>query len=125
MTDKKSETAQLEVLMAKILRFGILLSVFLMLLGLGLYLIQNKTFEEIKSLTTFHVMDYVLGHSLFDGVTLMLFGVFVLILTPIFRVISTFLAFIHQKDRLYIGFTGLVIVIIILSIIMGFWVEPK
>ncbi len=43
-------------------------------------------------------VTYVKSHSIFDAVTFMLLGAFMLILTPIFRVISTFIIFVKTKD---------------------------
>ena len=121
----KAEKEQMELILGKLLRLGILLSLVFMLLGLGLFLLQPQPEVNLENLSSFKPLAYVGSHSLFDGVTVMLVGVFLLILTPIFRVISTLIIFAKEKDLLYLRFTSLVLVIIIVSIILGFIVEPK
>lgn len=121
----KAEQEQMELILGKLLRLGILLSLVFMLLGLGLFLLQAQPEVNLENLSSFKPFAYVGSHSLLDGVTVMLMGVFLLILTPIFRVISTLIIFAKEKDLLYLRFTSLVLVIIIVSIILGFIVEPK
>ncbi|EGV08291.1 hypothetical protein HMPREF1042_1482 [Streptococcus constellatus subsp. pharyngis SK1060 = CCUG 46377] len=55
----------------------------------------------------------------------MLLGSFMLILTPIFRVISTFIIFLKTKDKMYMIFTAIVMIIILVSIVLGFIIKPK
>ena len=96
-----------------------------MFIGLVLYLFSGQQVISLKNLEQFNPVAYVKSHSIFDAVTFMLLGAFMLILTPIFRVISTFIIFVKTKDKMYTIFTAIVMVIILVSIILGFIVEPK
>jgi len=126
MTDKmREEKEQLDLVMGKILRIGILLSLLFMFLGLIFYFFSGQQVISLGNLEQFNPVDYVKSHSIFDAVTFMLLGSFMLILTPIFRVISTFIIFVKTKDKMYTIFTAIVMVIILVSIILGFIVEPK
>ncbi|RGN68362.1 DUF1634 domain-containing protein [Streptococcus anginosus] len=126
MTDKmREEKEQLDLVMGKILRIGIFLSILFMFIGLVLYLFSGQQVISLKNLEQFNPVAYVKSHSIFDAVTFMLLGAFMLILTPIFRVISTFIIFVKTKDKMYTIFTAIVMVIILVSIILGFIVEPK
>lgn len=126
MTDKmQKEKEELDLVMGKILRIGIFLSILFMFIGLVLYLFSGQQVISLKNLEQFNPVAYVKNHSIFDAVTFMLLGAFMLILTPIFRVISTFIIFVKTKDKMYTIFTAIVMVIILVSIILGFIVEPK
>ena len=126
MTDKmREEKEQLDLVMGKILRIGILLSLLFMFLGLIFYFFSGQQVISLGNLAQFNPVDYVKSHSIFDAVTFMLLGSFMLILTPIFRVISTFIIFFKTKDKMYMMFTAIVMIIILVSIILGFIIEPK
>lgn len=121
----RSEKEEMEAVLAQILRWGILLSLLLLLLGLVLHLLQGGQGLDLSQLDSFSLLAHLTSHPIWNGVTVMVFGLALLILTPIFRVVATFLIFVKEKDRLYIRFTSLVMVIIVISIILGFIVEPK
>ncbi|AGU78205.1 kdo(2)-lipid A phosphoethanolamine 7''-transferase [Streptococcus intermedius] len=126
MTDKmREEKEQLDLVMGKILRVGILLSLIFMFLGLIFYFFSGQQVISLGNLEQFNPVGYVKSHSIFDAVTFMLLGSFMLILTPIFRVISTFIIFFKTKDKMYMMFTAIVMIIILVSIILGFIIEPK
>ncbi|PRT62778.1 DUF1634 domain-containing protein [Streptococcus anginosus] len=126
MTDKmREEKEQLDLVMGKILRIGIFLSILFMFIGLVLYLFSGQQVISLKNLEQFNPVAYVKSHSIFDAVTFMLLGSFMLILTPIFRVISTFIIFFKTKDKMYMIFTAIVMIIILVSIVLGFIIEPK
>ena len=126
MTDKmQKEKEELDLVMGKILRAGIFLSILFMFIGFVLYLFSGQQVISLKNLEQFNPVTYVKSHSIFDAVTFMLLGAFMLILTPIFRVISTFIIFVKTKDKMYTIFTAVVMVIILVSIILGFIIEPK
>ena len=126
MTDKmQKEKEELDLVMGKILRAGIFLSILFMFIGWFLYLFSGQQVVSLKNLEQFNPVAYVKSHSIFDAVTFMLLGAFMLILTPIFRVISTFIIFVKTKDKMYTIFTAVVMVIILVSIILGFIIEPK
>ena len=127
MMDKilEQEKSQLDLVMGKILRTGIILSFLLMLGGLLIFLFSSRSAFQLKDLASFNPLSYLREAGLLDGISLMLAGLFILILTPIFRVLSTFVIFWKNKDQLYLRFTFLVLVIILISILLAFIVEPK
>ena len=119
------EKAEMEAVLGRILRAGIILSILLLGAGILLYLVQGGQAIGFADLENFHLMAWLTSHAPWDGVTLMIAGLALLILTPIFRVLATFLIFLKERDRLYIAFTAVVMVIILISILMAFIVEPK
>jgi uncharacterized membrane protein len=108
------------------LRFGVLFSSFIVLVGGILYLIQSGNMllphyqlfiGEKAGLTT--------GREIWHGVTgmeakgIIQFGVMVLIATPILRILFSLIGFILEKDRLYIGITMVVLSVMMISIFGG------
>ena len=49
----------------------------------------------------------------------MMLGIFLLILTPVLRVVISIYAFAKEKDHLYVWITSIVLVILIISFIIG------
>ena len=121
----QKEKEEMEAVIGNLLRWGIILSLVLLAAGLLLYLLQGGHAISLHQLEDFRLVEYITHHSIFDGLTLMIFGVALLILTPIFRVFATFLIFQKEGDRLYVRFTAIVMVIIGISILFSFIVEPK
>jgi uncharacterized membrane protein len=108
------------------LRFGVLFSSCIVLVGGILYLMQSGNMllphyqlfiGEKAGLTT--------GSEIWHGVTdmqakgIIQFGVMVLIATPILRILFSLIGFILEKDRLYIGITMIVLSVMMISIFGG------
>ncbi len=49
----------------------------------------------------------------------MMFGLFCLILTPVLRVVVSLFTFLKEKDYLYVGITGIVLIILVISFLIG------
>lgn len=49
----------------------------------------------------------------------MMAGIYLLILTPVLRVVISIYAFYQEKDMLYVKITSLVLLILIISVIVG------
>ncbi|WP_184544805.1 DUF1634 domain-containing protein [Mucilaginibacter sp. FT3.2] len=108
------------------LRYGVLLSSFIVLVGGIVYLIQSGSMPlphyqlfigEKGGLNT--------GSAIWHGATAMQakgiiqLGVMVLIATPILRIMFSLIGFILEKDRLYIGITLIVLSVMMFSIFGG------
>lgn len=50
---------------------------------------------------------------------IMMFGLFCLILTPVLRVVVSLFTFLKEKDYLYVGITGIVLIILVISFFIG------
>lgn len=105
---------------AYILRLGVVISVVVMLFGLGLALFHGHLTKE-QILTHTVSTDWPkLGQSLrrFDGFAFMDLGVLLLVLTPILRVATAMLLFaVEEHDRLYTVVTFLVLVMTVSSLL--------
>lgn len=114
----KQEMEQIENTIGKILRYGVLLSSLVMIIGLILYIIMGATgYSE-----TFHYRSI---NELFNGIislkpyAIMMLGLLMLILTPVLRVVVSIYSFYKEHDYLYVYITALVLIILIISFIIG------
>lgn len=114
--DEKLET--MEIMISNALRIGVVASAIIIALGLLAFIITGhsgyagSTFPRspiiiLKGLI--HLKPYAI----------MLFGLLVLILTPVFRVGVSIITFLQEKDYLYTAITATVFVILIISFLLG------
>jgi uncharacterized membrane protein len=115
----------IEVAMGNLLRWGVILSSIVVLIGGIIYLIHlGGTSPDYK---TFHglLQPYHSLPEIFDGVkklkgeAIVQLGVLLLIATPVARIIFSIIGFIREKDFLYIFIALIVLGIIITSMALG------
>lgn len=117
---------QTEMVIGDLLRVGVFASAFVVLIGGMLYLFQfgalpphHQIFKgepkDLRSLPGI-VREAFSGNS--RGI--IQFGLLLLIATPVVRVIFSVYAFAHERDRLYVGMTLLVLAILSYSLIIGY-----
>ena len=116
---------QVEILIGQVLRAGVLLSCFVALVGLGIYL-----FHHAAATPNYHVFHsvyaplrsvyQVVPHA-FQGhpMAIIQLGVLLLIATPVARVAFLVGAFALEGDRMYVVVSGLVLVILLGSILFA------
>ncbi len=110
-----------EKIVGKLLRFGVITASLVVLLGGILFLAQNgmqvrpdyHIFKgEANEFITFD--GIFMGLFTFKPMAIIQFGVLLLIITPIMRIVFSLFAFILERDKLYV-----VITLIVLAIILG------
>lgn len=119
----KCSDRDLEKAMGNLLRYGVLLSAFIVVIGGAVYLyrhgIEEPSFRsfsgEPKQFTNLEMIFRSAGKG--SGRAIIQIGVLVLIATPIARIIFSIIGFIKEKDVLYIGITLFVLGVIIASLI--------
>lgn len=117
MTDKEKMLA-IELRIGKILRFGTLFATLVMIIGLLLFLISGHSgYTGTAYPHNFGTIIAGLGH--FKAFAWLMTGLFLLILTPVLRVLASIFAFIKEKDRMYVIITLIVLVILIIAILLG------
>ncbi|WP_439443596.1 DUF1634 domain-containing protein [Listeria aquatica] len=121
MNTKKSkdeEMYQVEAVVGGLLRIGVIVSAAIIILGLILYIATGSS----GYLGTTYPTTLA---SIFSGLVklkpfaVIMFGLFCLILTPVFRVVVSLFTFLKEKDYLYVGITGIVLVILVISFLIG------
>jgi len=127
---------QIDQVVGLLLRVGVLLAAAVVLLGAVLYLAQEGTRRirtrwasaegpDVRDLSHFkedrwpgleHVRTIAGGAARFEGRYVIQLGILLLVATPVARVALCVLAFLAQRDRLYIGVTLFVLAVLIASL---------
>jgi uncharacterized membrane protein len=105
----------LNMIVHRVLVIGLIASVTLLLVGLGLdFFLHREIPTIIPSPTEALRRALVLRPSGFLAL-----GVIVLVATPIVRVVGSLLVFLYERDWRYVVVTGVVLIITIISIRIG------
>jgi uncharacterized membrane protein len=115
---------QLSALIAAVLRYGVLTSALLVLIGYlamvrhGLPTRHFARFTGVPTPGRYGILDVLLHlqnrHSAQDVITL---GLLVLIATPVVRVGMSWVVFLYERDKLYAVLTALVFAILMFSLL--------
>ena len=113
MSEKKATTREemmaVELVIGKIMRIGVFLAATV-IKGTSGY--PGNSFPTTLS-------GVVSGMSALKPYAWMMGGIYLLILTPVLRVVISIYAFIKEKDYLYVKITSLVLLILIVSFFLG------
>ena len=107
------------------LQLGVLLAAFVVLTGAVVALVQHggaaadyRTFqpgpESLRSVTG--ILRAALA---LDGRAIVQLGLLLLIATPVARVVLTLVAFVHQRDRMFVVVTGIVLGLLVYGLMFG------
>lgn len=121
-----------ELYIGKLLRYGVILSCIITVSGGIVYLFQNHGGSMQHYMASdipneaFGVAHYlreiytIIPRLLaFDGAAIIQLGVCVLIATPVIRVAFSAIAFLIEKDYMYVFITLIVLAIIIANMLLG------
>jgi len=118
----KIQDRDIENIMGNLLRYGVLASLFVVLIGAAFYLLQHgsetpnykKFLGEPKRLSELKQVWY----SAFQGRgrSIIQLGLFILIATPIARIFFSIIGYILERDYLYIIITVIVLGVILFSL---------
>jgi uncharacterized membrane protein len=128
------ETLRIELFIARLLRWGVVLSFVIVAIGIGAVIVTGQTgyhqisLEDTNSIVRYHAGKPDFPNSLgdvFDGVlalrpyAIITLGVLVLIAIPVMRVAVSVIAFALERDRLYVLITAFVFAMLLLSFAIG------
>jgi uncharacterized membrane protein len=116
---------QVEQMIGRMLQFGVLAAAIVTIFGGILLLIQHGS--VVPDYRTFvGGPDYVTslggiarGVAAFRSESIVQLGLVLLVATPVARVAFTLVAFILQRDRIYIILTTVVLVVLLFGLIFG------
>ncbi|HLZ10897.1 MAG TPA: DUF1634 domain-containing protein [Chloroflexota bacterium] len=117
-----TRAARLELIVSYVLRLGVALSLTITLLGLVLLFVVDPSNAVVRQTGPFvpHnpaavLTDLLLGRpkALIDA------GLILLILTPVFRVAVTVVAFVLERDIVYTAVTLFVLAVLVTSFFLG------
>ncbi|ACL76001.1 DUF1634 domain-containing protein [Ruminiclostridium cellulolyticum] len=114
----KSKIESSEIFISKILRIGVIASAIVIAAGLILLFITGKSGYPGSSFPT-SLGDILTGLVVLKPYAIILTGLLILIITPVFRVGVSIFTFLKEKDYMYVIITTVVFVILIISFLLG------
>ncbi|WP_209562427.1 DUF1634 domain-containing protein [Flavobacterium sp. 1355] len=127
MTHEKFGEKDFQKIVGNLLRYGVWISLSVAFIGGIVYLLHHG--NDIENYSVFKENDrniFEVIAAVYNGVikgggeSIIFFGIVLLFLTPVFRVLLSLFSFLLEKDYLYVVITTIVIGIIIMSISFGF-----
>ncbi len=127
MQHEKFGEKDFQTIVGNLLRYGVWISLSVAFIGGIVYLMHHGT--DIEDYSVFQendrnifevIADVYRGLIQGNGEFLIFFGIILLFLTPVFRVLLSLFSFLLERDYLYVVITLIVILIIITSISFGF-----
>lgn len=99
------------------MRIGVIVSAAVMIFGFVLLLVTYQ--DNFAGFTDPSITEALRGLITLNPYSYMLLGIFLLILTPVLRVVTCFIIFAKEKDKTYTVITLLVLLILVISFIVG------
>ncbi|MDR1743387.1 MAG: DUF1634 domain-containing protein [Dysgonamonadaceae bacterium] len=121
----------IDLVIGKLLRVGVIVSCSITLFGGIVYLFQHQGpvtgYGAVEKAGDFRgAPEYLRGIgsilsriAQFDGAAIAQFGIIILIFTPVLRVVFSLFSFVLEKDRLYTAITLIVLAIIFANLFFG------
>jgi uncharacterized membrane protein len=120
---------QVELLISHVLRFGVGISLLVVVIGIGLNFSRHHEYfssrQEMHRLSgdqaVFpHTLSAVFrGAARGDGESIIMVGLVLLIATPVLRVAISIFAFAFQHDRIFVVITSIVLILLLVSFFLG------
>ncbi|APU72481.1 membrane protein [Companilactobacillus crustorum] len=126
MQSTHDETRKVELVIGKILRVGVITSAIVILIGMALYFMNGAGYPTIvkngQSMIDFpkRFSDIFAGIIAGKSYAVIMLGVFLLILTPVLRVVVSIYAFYKEHDNLYVIITTIVLIILMIAMFLGY-----
>ena len=115
---KKNDIEIMEIKISNLLRVGVIISAVFILVGLIMFLITGNSGYSGSSFP--HSIGMIFnGLIALNSYGIILTGLLLLILTPVFRVGISIIIFFQEKDYLYMVITSIVLIILIISFLLG------
>ena len=125
--EEKFGEKDFQTIIGNLLRYGVWISLSVAFIGGIVYLMNHGSQIEDYSVfkendrNIFEVIAAVYHGAISgDGASLIFTGIILLFLTPVLRVLLSLFSFLLEKDYLYVFITLIVVVIIGMSIFLGF-----
>lgn len=138
MTSPETETAQeqaelrlrrVELAISLLLRSGVVICLALVIFGTILTFLHHPSYVhsgfELQRLASpraafpHTLREVVAGLVAWRGQAFVTTGLILLIATPIMRVAISILAFVYQRDRIFVVLTTIVLAVLLLSFVLG------
>lgn len=105
------------ITISNILKAGVYFSSFLILVGIILTFVSDTNGNLTIERYTFQEM--ITGLFKFDNYSYLMFGIFVLILTPVLRILGLLVIYFKEKDYKFVRICIIVLLILCISLTLG------
>ena len=105
------------ITISNILKAGVYFSSFLILVGIILTFISDT--GRNLSIERYTFQEMITGLFKFDHYSYMMFGIFVLILTPVLRILGLLVVYLKEKDYKFVRICIIVLLILCISLVLG------
>jgi uncharacterized membrane protein len=120
--EQEIQDRKIELILGNLLRVGVITSASVVMLGAIIFIYKHGS--EIPHYFRFYEQDFNLlsVKQMFEGVlslhgfSIMQLGIFLLVATPVLRVIFSVVAFIYERDLMYVIFTIIVLSVLLYSL---------
>lgn len=103
---------------ALVLKIGINCSMTIIIVGLILFFLTGQSGYSLNTYPQ-SITEIMSGVSALKPFAIITLGLFVLILTPVVRIVTAMIGFIIEKDYLYVTITISVLIILMMSFMIG------
>lgn len=121
--NKEFTEKELQSLIGNLLRWGVFISMAIVIAGVVLFLIQqgrsHMDFSVFDNSKAFDLKLFFAALSSFESEAIITLGIVLLILTPVLRIVFSIIGFALEKDNMYVLISSIVLLIIIASIFIG------
>jgi uncharacterized membrane protein len=114
---------RIEIWLGQLLRFGVLLSAFVVVVGAAIYLAHHafepadfSVFRE-QAAALRSIPAIFAGGTHLHGRPIIQLGLVLLIATPVARVVFSVIGFVLERDYLYVALTLIVLAVLLYSLI--------
>ena len=107
----------INIVIANIIKTGVFVSSFFIITGIILGFIQGA--DGVLTLERYTFNEMLRGLVSFNYYSYLMFGIFLLILTPVLRILGLLYVYIEEKDYKFVKICILVLVILIVSLLLG------
>jgi uncharacterized membrane protein len=132
-TNHTEETLRIELFIARLLRWGVLLSFITVGIGIGMLMLTGNTgyhavrLDDLNSIVQYRMPpdfpntlgDVLNGALALRPYAIIALGLVILIAIPVLRVAVSVIAFAVERDWLYVLITSFVLLILLLSFVIG------
>ena len=105
------------ITISNILKAGVYFSSFLILVGIILTFVSDTSCN--LSIERYTFQEMITGLFKFDNYSYLMFGIFVLILTPVLRILGLLVIYFKEKDYKFVRICIIVLLILCISLTLG------
>ncbi len=119
---------QVEILISNLLKAGVLISLGIIVLGTVVTFIHHPDYlsshTDLQKLTTNAAVfprtpsEMLTGLGRFEGRSIVILGLLLLVATPVLRVAVSIVAFVYQRDLVFVLITTTVLALLLLSFVL-------